>query len=53
MQSIDSLNKIRAENKTDERQYIYFIQSFLKNEEISLEEANQIVGVLGESWPYF
>lgn len=37
----------------DGRQYKHFVQSFPKDEIISLEEANQIARELVESWPKF
>jgi len=43
----------RAWNKTDGRQYKHFIQSFPKDESITLEEANQIARELVESWSKF
>lgn len=43
----------RAWKKTDGRQYKHFIQSFPKDEKITLEEANQIARELVESWRKF
>lgn len=43
----------RAWKKTDGRQYKHFIQSFPKDEIITLEEANQIARELVESWKKF
>jgi len=43
----------RAWNKTDGRQYKHFVQSFPKDESITLEEANQIARELVESWGKF
>ncbi|WP_394921482.1 relaxase/mobilization nuclease domain-containing protein [uncultured Robinsoniella sp.] len=43
----------RAWNKMDGRQYKHFVQSFPKDEDITLEEANQIARELVESWCKF
>lgn len=43
----------KAWNKMEGRQYKHFIQSFPKDEKISLDEANQIARELVESFPKF